>query len=119
MAAPNLVNVANIYGTSTVAALTTTTTTSLLSNSASSGKVFKINAIYVTNKSGSSATVTMDVYNGTTGFYIAYTLTVPVGASVVIVDKNSSIYLLENWSIRGGASASSAIDAVISYEDMS
>jgi uncharacterized protein YaaQ len=119
MAAPNLANVANIYGTSTGAALTTTTTTSLLTNSAASGKVLKVNDIYVTNKTASSATTTIDVYNGTTGYYIAYTLTVPVGATVVVVDRNSYIYLLEGWSIRGGASANSTLDVVISYEDMS
>jgi hypothetical protein len=119
MAAPNLANVANIFGTSTAAALTTTTTTALLTNSAASGKVFKVNTIYVTNISGSTATVTMDVFNGTTGFDIAFTLVVPVGATVVVVDRNSYIYLLEGWSIRGGASANSAIDTVISYEDMS
>lgn len=119
MAAPNLVNVATILGTTTAAALNTTTTTSLLTNSAASGKVYKVNDVYVTNKSAASATVTMDVYNGTTGFYIAYTLVVPIAATVVVVDRNSYVYLLEGWSIRGGASANSAIDTVISYEDMS
>jgi len=119
MAAPNLVNVATIIGQTTGVALNTTTTTALLTNSAASNKVFKINSIYVTNISGSSATVTMDVFNGTTGFDIAFTLTVPVGATVVVVDRNSYIYLLEGCSIRGGASANSALETVISYEDMS
>jgi hypothetical protein len=119
MAAPNLVNVATIYGTSTGAALTTSTTTALITNSAASGKVYKVNDVYVTNISASSATVTMDVYNGTTAYKIAYTLAVPVGATVVVVDRNSYIYLPEGWSIRGGASANSAVETVISYEDMS
>lgn len=119
MAAPNLANVSTIIGTSTGAALDTTTTTSLVTNSAASNKVFKINSVYVTNISGSTATTTVDVYNGTSGFKIANGLTVPVGATVVLIDKNSYIYLLEGWSIRGGASANSALEVVISYEDMS
>lgn len=119
MANPNLMSLTTINGQITGAALTTTTTTSLLSNSAASNKVFKVNSVYVTNISGSSETVTMDVFNGTTGFDIAFTLTVPVGATVVVVDKNSYFYLLEGFSIRGGASANSALDTVISYEDMS
>jgi len=119
MAAPNLANVTSILGTSTGAALDTTTTTALLSNSAASGKVFKVNSMYVTNISGSSATATVDVYDGSSGFNIASGLTVPVGATVVLIDKNSYIYLLEGWSIRGGASANSALEVLISYEDMS
>lgn len=119
MAAPNIVNVATITGKSVGAALTTTTTTSLLSNASSSGMVYKVNSITVTNISGSSATVTMDYYNGTTGYRIAYTLTVPVAATVVLVDKNNSLYLQENTNIRGGASANSALETVISYEEIS
>lgn len=119
MAAPNIVNVSLITGNTTAAALTTTTTTTLLSNSNNSNRVFKVNSIYVTNISASSSNVTMEYYNGTTGFKIASVLTVPVGATVILVDKNSPIYLPENSSIRGGAGGSSQLETVISYEDIS
>lgn len=119
MAAPNLANVSSIIGSAVGVALTTTTTTSLLANAASSGAVVKVNGITVTNISGSSATVTLDFHNGSTAYGLAYTLTVPVGATVVVLDKNAYLYLAENCSIKGGASADSRLEAVITYETMS
>ena len=120
MANPNIVNVATIQGKTTGAALGTTLTTSLLAHSSSSNKVFKINSVIVTNVDGSnSANVTLDHYNGSTGFKFANVLAVPGGASVVIIDKNSSFYLEEGQSIRGGASAASDLEIVISYEEIS
>jgi hypothetical protein len=120
MAAPNIVNVNTITAKTTGAALGTTLTTSLLSNSASSGKVFKVNTIIVANVDGTNdATVTIDYYNGTTGYKLASTINVPADATVVVLDKNSALYLEEGDSIRGGASAASDLECVISYEEIS
>jgi hypothetical protein len=120
MANPNIVNVTSIYGKTTGAALGTTLTTSLLANAASSGKVLKVNSIIVSNVDGTNqAGVTIDHYNGTTGFKIANTISVPADASVVILDKSSSIYLEEGQSIRGGASVASDLEIIISYEEIS
>jgi len=47
---------------------------------------------------------------------IANEITVPANSSVDIIDKNSSFYLEETDLIRGGASAASTIDCVISYD---
>jgi hypothetical protein len=120
MANPNIVNVTSIYGKTTGAALGTTLTTSLLANAASSGKVLKVNSIIVSNVDGTNqAGVTIDHYNGTTGFKMANTISVPADASVVILDKSSSIYLEEGQSIRGGASVASDLEIIISYEEIS
>ena len=119
MAAPNLVNVTTILGKTTGAALDTTTTTSLLANSASSGKVYKVNSIIVANVDGtSSADVTVSFYNGSTDFHLAKTVTVPADSTLIVLGKDSPIYLEENHSIRGGASANSDLEIVISYEDL-
>ena len=62
MAAPNIVNVATITGKSAVLAITTSAT-AIVTNSASSGKVFKVNALYVSNVDGTNnATVNVDLY---------------------------------------------------------
>jgi hypothetical protein len=120
MAAPNIVNVSTITGITTGAALTTTLTTTLLSNSAASNKVFKINSIIVANVDGTNAAdVTVDWYNGTTGYKLANTITVPADATLVVVGKDTPIYLQENTSIRGGASANGDLECVISYEEIS
>ena len=118
MAAPNIVNVSTITGKSVTGALGTSTAT-LLQNSASSNKVFKINTILVSNVDGTnSATAAISLYDGTDR-YIAKGIAVPAGATVVLIDKNSSLYLEEDKIIRGDASAASDLEFIISYEEIS
>lgn len=120
MAAPNIVNVQTIIGKTTGVGLTTSLTTALLSNSAASGKVFKINTIMVSNVDGSnSADVTIDWYNGSSGFKIANTISVPADTSVILIGKDSPLYLEENQSIRGGANNTNDLECIISYEEIS
>jgi hypothetical protein len=125
MANPNIVSVNSIFGNTTGIALTTTLTTVLLANGTSSGKVFKVESIMVANVDGTNAAdVTIDFHtaaNGTAGssFALAATISVPADATLNLIDKNSSFYLMENQSIIGGASANSDLEVVISYEDIS
>lgn len=120
MAAPNIVNVATITGKTTGAALGTTLTTSLLANSASSGKVFKINTIIVANVDGANAAdATIEYYDGSTGYKLANTIAVPADSTLIVLSKDTAIYLQEGESIRGGASAASDLECVISYEEIS
>ena len=48
--------------------------------------------------------------------YIAKTIAVPADATLVLIDKNSSIYLMEGDVLKGGASATSDLDLFVSYE---
>ena len=123
MANPNIVNVAAIYGNSSQTSLTTTSATSLVSNAASSGKVFKINSIVVANVDGSAAAdITINIYSaaalGGTAYAIASTISVPSDATLIVTDKTTSFYLLENQSI--GAIAGTANDLVVtaSWEEI-
>jgi hypothetical protein len=123
MANPNIVNVAAIYGNSSSTSLSTTSATSLVSNAASSGKVYKINSIVVANVDGTSAAdITINVYSaaalGGTAFPIASTISVPADATLIVTDKTTSFYLLENQSI--GATAGTASDLVVtaSWEEL-
>jgi len=119
MAAPNIVNVATITGKSIGYAMTTTTTTAMLTNSGGSNKVFKVNCIIVSNISGTDTTTTVSYYDGSTDWNLASTINVPGNTTLVVSDKNSSIYLEEGDSIRGGASTSSRLECVLSYEELS
>ena len=124
MAAPNIVNVSTITGKTDVVDLSTTNATAVVSNAASSGKVFKINSLYVSNVDGSSAAeITVSLYSeddiGGTATQIASTISVPADATVVIIDKNSSIYLEEDKSIGATASSASDLKVVCSYEEIS
>ena len=119
MAAPNIVGVVTITGKTVTGALGTSTA-SLLQNSASSNKVFKVNTILVSNVDGTnSATAAISIYDGSNDRYIAKGITVPAGATVVLIDKNSTFYLEENRHIRGDASAAGDLEYIISYEELS
>jgi hypothetical protein len=117
MAAPNIVNVATITGKTAVQAVGTSAT-AIVTNSGSSNKVFKINALYVSNVDGTNnATVNIDLFRSSTAYHIAKTVTVPADATIDVMTK--AIYLEEGDSLRLTASAASDIEAVCSYEEIS
>ncbi len=120
MANPNIVSVANIYGK--VAGLAVTTSaTAIASNASSSGKIYKINSLIVSNVDGTlAADVTVDINkNQSTAFNLTHTVAVPADATLVVISKDTSIYLEENDSIRLAASANSRLEAVCSWEEIS
>ena len=117
MAAPNIVNVSTITGKTAVQAVSTSAT-AIVTNSASSGKVFKINALYVSNVDGTNnAEVNVDLFRSSTAYHIAKTVVVPADASLDVLSK--PIYLEEGDSLRLTANAASDIEAVCSYEEIS
>jgi len=122
MANPNIVNVTSIVGNSLSVAVLTTAT-QLASNAASSGKVFKINSIVIANIDGTSAAdITVNIYSaaalGGTAIAIASTISVPADASLIVTDKTTMFYLLENQSIGALASATGDLVATISFEEI-
>jgi len=124
MAAPNIVNVTTITGKTAVVSLSTTSATEVVSNAASSGKVFKINSLVVSNVDGTNAAdITISLYSeddiGGTATEIVSTVSVPADASLIVIDKNSSIYLEEDKSIGATAGAASDLKVVCSYEEIS
>lgn len=124
MANPNIVNVSAIYGTTSYVALSTTSATTLLSNAASSGLVYKVDDIVVSNVNGSTAaTVTVSVNSaasgGGTAYRLAYQVSVPAGASLIVTDKSTAFYLMENQSVVITAGTANYLEAVISYENIS
>ena len=123
MANPNIVNVTTIYGTTTFLTPSNTTANVLLSNAASSGLVFKINNIVAANVDGTNAVdVTVSIDNLAAGagtdFPIVSTVSVPADASLIVVDKTTSFYLMENQSIVVTSGTASKITYTISYESI-
>ena len=125
MANPNIVNVTSIYGKTVQAALTTTLTTEILL--CASDKVLKINRITCANVDGTNAadlSLSITKANFTSAgvsdfdtsgtFFLAKTVSVPADATLVVLD--TPIYLMEADVLKGGASAASDLDLVISYE---
>jgi hypothetical protein len=126
MANPNIVNVSTIFGNTSSTLISSTANpfaTALVNNAAASGKVYKINSIVVANVDGSSAAdITIQIFSqddlGGTGTAIASTISVPADATLIVTDKSTSFYLLEDKSI--GATASAANDLVVtcSWEEI-
>lgn len=117
MAAPNIVNVSTITG-KTAGLAVTTTATNIVSNDSDTGKVFKINALYVANIDGTNAAgITVNLIKGRTPYSIASTITVPADSTIEVINK--AIYLEEGSSISLLASADSDLHAVCSYEEIS
>jgi hypothetical protein len=124
MSAPNIVNVTTITGKSAVVDLTTTSATAVVSNAAASGKVFKINSLVVSNVDGTNAAdITVSFFSeddiGGTATEIVSTISVPADASLVVIDKNTSIYLEEDRSIGATAGTANDLKVLVSFEEIS
>jgi hypothetical protein len=117
MAAPNIVSVATLTAKTAVQAVGTSAT-AIVSNAASSGKVIKINALYVSNVDGTNnADINVDIYRSSTAYHIAKTVVVPADATLDVISK--AIYLEEGDDLRLTANAASDLEAVCSYEELS
>jgi hypothetical protein len=126
MANPNIVNVSAIYGNTSSYLISSTANpfaTALINNPAASGKIFKINSIVVANVDGTSAAdITINLYSqddlAGTGTALASTVSVPADSTLIVTDKSTGFYLLEDKSI--GATASAANDLVVtcSWEEL-
>ena len=129
MANPNIANSAlKIFGTTTQLTPGGTSAVVLLANTSTSNQVYKINQIVAANVNGSSAVdTTVSIYtNGAvaqgsapssgTAFPIVSTVSVPADASLIVVDKTTAIYLVEDRSISVTSGTASGITYSISYE---
>ena len=125
MSNPNIVSVTSILGETVIGTLTSTLSTVLVSNPASSGKVLKINTVLIANVNGTVATdTTVKISPAATGtstsaIALASTISVPADATLAVIDKNTSIYLLEDKSIIGNCTTAGNCEYVISYEVIS
>ena len=118
MTAPNIVDVTSIIGKSYGEVLTSTTTTEILKNT-DTDSVYKINTVIVCNKHGTNG-LNCTAYlrkNANILYEFASTVFVPADSSMVLIGKDSPIYLEENDSINAGGS--SDLVMIISYEVIS
>ena len=131
MANPNLLAATTAAGTTAYLTPGGTTALVLIRNAASSGQVYKINQIVAANVNGSSAVdTTVSIYtnggqlpnnapSGGTAYPIVSTVSVPADASLIVADKTTAIYLMEDHSITVTSGTASGITYTISYEVIS
>ena len=123
MANPNIVSVASIYGKTAYVADVGTTSSGIVINSASSGKILKINSLIIANIDGTnSADITVTLRNAagsSTYSTLASTIAVPNDATLVVISKDTAIYLEEDMSLHVQASPTGDLAATCSYEEIS
>lgn len=120
MANPNIVAVTSIYGNTSYLIPSGTSATAWTALTPSSGTVNKIDNIVATNVTSTAATVTVSINSATggggTAYRLAYQITVPGNASLVVTDKTTAFYCGEGQSIVVTSGTTNAIECVASYE---
>ena len=130
MANPNIVNVTSIYGntayvlpasTAVSVAWTYNGATSLTGLTPASGTVNRVTGIVVSNVTASAANCTVQISNNATfgsgtAYSIAYQISVPPNASVIVTDKTTSFYVTESQSVGVTSGTSSALVYTATFE---
>ena len=118
MAAPNLVNITTITPATDSVISTNNTALQTLLAAPVSGKVNKINALYVANTSGS--TVSADVsYKRSAGTetYFCKTLSISANTTTVVITKDSPLYQIDTDILYyKSSSATGDLTFTVSYE---
>jgi hypothetical protein len=93
---------------------------SVLSATPTTGQVFKVNSLLISNIDGTDdADVTVQIVRGGNSYALASTIVVPADATLVVISKDMGIYLEANDDIECAASADGDLQAVLSYEIVS
>jgi hypothetical protein len=131
MANPNIAALTTIKGntayvipssTSATTSWTFDGTTSLTGLTPAAGTVNKITGLIVSNTTASAAAATIGVGNNSTFGsatvigYIAYQISVPANASLIIVDKTTDLYITENQSVGVTSGTASALTYTCVFE---
>ena len=133
MANPNLVNTNTIFGgtayiipsvtTAGQTAWTYNGSTAITGLTPAANSINKINLLVATNVSASAVSATVSISNNATWasgtpYYIAFQISIPAGAAVILLDKTSPLYVMENQSIGVQSGTASAINFVASFETL-
>ena len=123
MANPNIVSVVDIKGNNSLVNLSTTSNTQIVTNAASSGKVYKLNSIIVSNvDTSNTVNVTVNVHDaddiGGTAYPIVSSITIPAAASLIVTDKSTGFYLKEDQSVSALAETANTLTVTASWEEI-
>lgn len=130
MANPNIVNVTSIYGntaymnpsgTGATATWTYNGTTALTGLTPAVGTVNRVTSIVVANVTASAVACSVAIadnptYGSGTPRYVAYQVSVPANATLVVTDKTTSFYVTENQSVGVISGVGAALAFVATFE---
>jgi len=115
MAAPNMVNITSVTGRTAVSVLSTITS-NVITNSSGSSTVDKLNNVILTNYTTSTVTANVMINRTSVLYYLAGTVSIPSNSTLVLLGKDTSVYLEEGDVIQANASANSSVNFTASYE---
>jgi len=120
MSNPNIAGLTYIYGnTAVTSSISTSAPGSNVAGAVPSNTVWKVASVTAANKTTSTVNCSLIFYRSSTSYYIAYQIAVPGNASIVLVGKDSMIYMNEGDYLYAYASTGTAIDVTVSYEAIS
>lgn len=119
MANPNIGAATNFFGRTIGLAVTTGNVN--MTGTVPTNRIYKVNSLIIANVNGTSAAdVTVSWFDAATAtsYSLAYTITVPADSTLVVLSKDTQIYLEEGDAIFVFASASSVLHATLSFEEI-
>jgi len=120
MANPNIIGATTIYGNTTYLIPSNTSANTWTALTPSTGTVNKVQSIVASNVTANPANVTVSVNSaaagGGTAYRIAYQISVPAYASLIVTDKTTAFYVGEGQSVVVTVGTGSALELVASYE---
>jgi hypothetical protein len=115
MAAPNIVNLSNISPhTATITG--TTVMSNVIVNGPSTSTSCRLNTILLSNFSGNIVQANVILNRSGAVFYLAGNMSIPTYSTMVLLAKDTLLYIEENDSLQANTSANSAITVTASYE---
>jgi len=113
MAVPNVINMTTMQCKSVVSSLSTVTANVL---TVANDNVLRINDILLTNYSSNNITANIMFNRSSIAYFIAGNVSVPAFSTLVVIGKDSPIYLEEFDVLQANVSANSAVHFTSSYE---
>lgn len=115
MAAPNLYAITSVVARTTYATATTTYA-NILTNGSSSGQAYKLNTILASNYTSVPSDVSVAIFRSGNTWTIASNVVVPDSATVIIMTKDTNIYMEESDSLQIRSNTASSVNVTASYE---
>ena len=115
MSNPNIVNVSTIYGKTALAALTTATA-NVITNASGSNTIVKVEDILLTNYTSSAVGANIVINRSATTYYLGGNVSIPANSTLILLAKDSMVYLEEGDVIQANVTANSSITFTSSYE---
>jgi hypothetical protein len=109
-------------GTTATTSFTFDGTTALTGLTPAANTVNKITGIFVSNTTANTVNATVAIGNNptfgsaTVTAYLAYTIPVPAGATLIVVDKTTDVYITENQSVAVTSATGSALTFAVCFE---